>query len=101
MKWLEENEIDFREIPIREQPPSKVEMKEMLAAHEGEIRKLFNTSGQDYRAMGLKDRLPELSDEEAIGLLCENGNLVKRPFLVSDRASLVGFKEDVWAEKLT
>lgn len=65
-----------------------------------DIKKFFNTSGMVYREMKLKDRLPEMSIEEKIELLSENGMLIKRPLLVSDKAVLVGFKEKDWDEKL-
>jgi arsenate reductase len=91
-KWLRENDILFTEIPIRETPPSTKELQRALDGLNGEVRKLFNTSGQDYRALNLKEKLPTLSKEEALALLASNGNLIKRPFLVTDTATLVGFK---------
>ena len=90
--------IEFEEIPIRETPPTKVELKQMLGYLDGDLRKLFNTSGGDYRSMNLKETLPTLSEEEAFELLSGNGNLVKRPFLLAKDKGAVGFKEDVWAE---
>ncbi len=99
-KWLEEKGIEFKEIPIRETPPTKAELKKMLAAYEGEIRRLFNTSGMDYRSLGLKDKLPQMADKEAIDLLNGNGNLVKRPFLLTGDSGLVGFKEEEWKAML-
>jgi arsenate reductase len=97
LKWLRENEIAFREKPIRETPPSPAELKAMLAHQDGELRRLFNTSGQDYRAMGLKDKLPTLTAAKAIELLAANGNLIKRPFLLGTGFGLVGFNESAWA----
>jgi Spx/MgsR family transcriptional regulator len=99
-KWLTENGVEFQEIPIREQPPTKAELKRMLGYMDGNIRKLFNTSGQDYKALDMKSKLPGMSDADAITLLAGNGNLVKRPFLIGDRFGTVGFKEEVWAELL-
>ena len=101
MKWLSEKGIEFDEIPIREKPPTKAELKEMLKAYDGELRRLFNTSGQDYRALGLKDKLPGMSESEAITLLAGNGNLIKRPFLLGEGVGLVGFKEADWEEVLS
>lgn len=83
-------------IPIREQPPTKAELKRMLALMGGDIRKLFNTSGLDYKALGMKDKLPAMSEAEAIDLLSRNGNLVKRPFALSETDGTVGFKEVAW-----
>jgi arsenate reductase len=83
-------------IPIRERPPTKIELKRMLALLGGSLRQLFNTSGLDYKKLNLKARLPTLSEAEAIGLLSTNGNLVKRPFLLTSGGGAVGFKEDEW-----
>ena len=96
VKFLRERGIEFQEIPIRETPPSLGGLESMLHAQGGEMRKLFNTSGGDYKALGLSAKLPELSEAEALNLLAGNGNLVKRPFVVGDGVHLVGFKEDEW-----
>lgn len=101
IKWLRENDIPFEEIPIRDQPPSIKDLERTLADLDGEIRKLFNTSGRDYRALDLKEKLTSLSEEEALALLASNGNLIKRPFLISKDITLVGFKEDLWEKSLT
>ena len=98
-KWLRENEILFEEIPIRETPPSEAELRTALKS-TGNIRKLFNTSGQDYRNLGIKDKLPTLSEAQAISLLASNGNLIKRPFFISSETVLVGFKAEVWTAAL-
>ena len=102
VKWLRARGISFDEIPIRETPPSLTELRAMLAAHGGELRPLFNTSGQDYRALGLKDKLPAMSKDEALKLLSETGNLVKRPFAMDAKRGicLTGFKEEEWAKAL-
>lgn len=99
-KWLRENEIPFEEIPIREHRPSVKDLERALADLNGEIRKLFNTSGQDYRALNLKEKLPELSEKEALSLLASNGNLIKRPFLISEKITLVGFNAQTWTGAL-
>lgn len=72
----------------------------MLAAYNGDLRRLFNTSGREYRAQNLGEKLPKLTEAEALQLLTANGNLVKRPFLIGDRVGLVGFDEVVWAKAL-
>ncbi|MEM7673161.1 MAG: arsenate reductase family protein [Verrucomicrobiota bacterium] len=95
-RWLKENELAHIQIPIRETPPSVDELKAMLTFQNHQIKKLFNVSGQDYRRLGLKDTLPSLSEEEALALLSSNGNLIKRPFLLTDAAGFVGFKEADW-----
>ena len=100
IKFLKEHKIDHEVLPIRETPPKEGEFRKMLKHVGGEVRKLFNTSGLDYKAEGLKDRLPRMSTEEALALLTSNGNLVKRPFVLGDEVGLVGFKPDQWTEKL-
>ena len=62
------------------------------------LKRFFNTSGMDYRALGLKDKLPEMGEEEALKLLASNGMLVKRPLLVTEKIVLVGFRETAWAD---
>jgi len=101
VKWLHAEEIEFEEKPIRETPPSEAELHQMLEFQNGELKKLFNTAGVDYRELDLKNKLQGMSLEGAIKLLASRGNLVKRPFLLSDSVGLVGFKEAIWAEKLS
>ncbi len=95
-KYLTEHEIDFELMPIREAPPSFDELQQMLAAYDGEVRRLFNTSGIDYRQGNFKEKLKEMSDEQALIALSKNGNLIKRPFVISDTIALVGFKPEQW-----
>ena len=96
LKFLAARGVEAQVVPIREQPPSRAELKWMLGFVGGERRRLFNTSGRDYKALGLKDRLAKLSEAEAIDLLAKNGNLVKRPFLVAERRGALGFNEAEW-----
>jgi len=100
LKFLRTHGIAFEEIPIRETPPRPAELRAMLAAHDGQLRKLFNTSGRDYKAMNLAEKLPAMSEAEAIALLAANGNLVKRPFVIGDGTHLVGFREETWRREL-
>ena len=100
VKWLRANGLAFDETPIREAPPSPNELRRMLAFYDGDLRRLFNTSGQDYRALGIKDKLADLTPDEAITLLAGNGNLIKRPFLLGGDGGLVGFREEEWAKAL-
>ena len=97
-KWLQEKGVAFEEVAIREVSPSLGELKEALASHEMNLRKLFNVSGGDYREMGLAEKLPKLSVDEALELLAGNGKLVKRPFLATDRGCISGFDTGVWEE---
>ncbi len=102
-KWLKARGISFQEIPIRETPPTLSELTAMLKAHEGQLRALFNTSGQDYRALGMRDKLPLMTEAEALKLLSQNGNLVKRPFVIAEDKPiyLLGFHEPTWATTFT
>ncbi len=96
LKFLEKKKIAFEAIPIVDQPPTVAELKKMLAFYDGKIGKLFNTSGVQYREMKLGEKLPTMSESEALTLLSKNGKLVKRPFLLGSDVGLVGFKEDEW-----
>jgi arsenate reductase len=100
VKWLRAAGLAFEERPIRETPPSPAELRTMLAANAGDIRRLFNTAGQDYRALELGARLPAMSEAEAIALLAGNGNLVKRPFVLGPGVALTGFDEKTWVAAL-
>lgn len=96
LKWLRARGVDFTAVPIRLQPPTRAELSRMLALYDGSVRKLFNTSGGDYKALGLKDKLASMSSEEALALLAGNGNLIKRPFVLTDKGGAVGFDEKRW-----
>ena len=99
-KHLDKKGLKYELIPVREQPPTKVELRTMLANYDGNIRKLFNTSGGVYKALNLKEKLANMTDEQAIKLLSGNGNLVKRPFAVAGNQGIVGFKEVEWGKWL-
>jgi arsenate reductase len=96
--YLDRKGIEYELIPIREQPPTKAELETMLANHDGNIRKLFNTSGGDYKAMNMKEKLSNITDAEAINLLSKNGNLIKRPFAIKAKTGVVGFNESAWGD---
>lgn len=96
--WLQERQIPFVEKPIADTPPSPAELTRMLALQEGNLRRLFNTSGLEYRGQGLAAKLPTLAAAEAIALLAGNGRLVKRPFVLGPDFGLVGFDAQKWAE---
>ena len=107
VKWLRAHGIAFDEKPIRETPPTPAELRTMLVrlGGAGALRKLFNTSGVDYRAQKLGEKLPGLSETAALALLAGNGNLVKRPFALGSSSGatgvgLVGFDEAVWTAAL-
>ncbi len=97
LQWLKARGIAYTAIPIREQPPTLAELQTMLG-HIGDIKRLFNTSGGDYKAMNMKDRLPLLTEPEALALLATHGNLVKRPFALSKTAGTTGFDAAKWQQ---
>lgn len=99
-KWLAERGVEFEELAIRETPPTVAELRKVLTSYEGRMNRLFNTAGCDYRGMGMKDRLPSMSEKEALDLLSEHGNLVKRPILVGKNVALAGFKVAEWEERV-
>jgi arsenate reductase len=96
LKFLAAQKVAHEVIPIREQPPTVAELRKMLGYVGGDLRKLFNTAGQDYRVLDMKTRLPKLGEDEALALLASNGNLVKRPFVLAKKAGGVGFREEEW-----
>jgi len=97
IKFLSGANVDFQSIDITQKPPTKTELKVMLASYDGDLRKLFNTSGLLYRELKMKEQLPNMSAKEAIDLLSCNGKLIKRPFLLNEnKQGIVGFKEIEW-----
>lgn len=97
-KFLDARGINYQEIPIREQPPSKAELKHMIAKRT--INKILNTSSKTYRELNIKERRNSLSVKELIDILFQNGNLIKRPFVIGTahgkEVLLTGFKKDEW-----
>lgn len=95
--WLVEKGISFQKRDIKEDNPTREELARWLAASGLPVKRFFNTSGLQYKALGLKDRLPAMTVEEQLDLLSTDGMLVKRPILVDGDRVLVGFKEAEWA----
>lgn len=95
-KWLDANGIAYEERPIKEENPSAEELKAWHQMSGLPLKKFFNTSGMLYKEMKLKDKLPEMNDEEKYALLATDGMLVKRPLLVGENFVLTGFKEAEW-----
>ena len=98
-KWLEDNGIAFDARHIKENNPTYEELKSWYEKSGLPLKKFFNTSGLQYRALELKDKLPTMTEEEQLRLLSTDGMLVKRPLVVTETAVLTGFKEADW-EKL-
>lgn len=99
-KWLKENNIEYTKRPIKEDNPDAGELRSWIEKSGLPVKRFFNTSGQLYKTLGLKDKLASMSEDEQIKLLATDGMLVKRPVLLSDGAVLVGFKEDEWQDRL-
>ena len=99
-KWLEEKEIDSAQRDIKEEKPTPDELKTSWRKSGLPLKRFFNTSGKLYKEMQLKDRIPNMSEDEQIELLASDGMLVKRPILVQNEKVLVGFKEKEWQEIL-
>ena len=100
LKWLEDNNISFEERPIKEENPTFEELKAWYQMSGLPLKKFFNTSGLQYKALDLKDKLPAMSEQEQLELLASDGMLVKRPILVGDTFVLAGFRQAEWEEKL-
>lgn len=107
IKYLRERGVEPELINIAEQVPDRRELSQMLEIYAGDIKKLFNTSGLQYRELNIKDRLVDCSPQDALDLLASNGMLIKRPFLIStdrpqaDPKGAVGFNAQGWEALLT
>ena len=99
-KWLDEQDISYEDRHIIEDNPTVEELKDWHERSGLPLKRFFNTSGMKYRELGLKDKLPEMSEEEQYELLATDGMLVKRPLVVGNDFVLIGFKEVLWKETL-
>ena len=96
--WLDQKGLAYELRDIKEDKPSREELVEWYQKSGLPLKRFFNTSGLQYKALGLKDKLPAMSEEEQLDLLATDGMLVKRPIIVGDDFVLVGFKEAEWIE---
>lgn len=99
-EWLKSNNIVFDERSIVSENPTSEELTNWIKKSGLDIKKIFNTSGLKYKELNLKEKLPNMSDEDKIKLLSTDGKLIKRPLFISDDIILVGFKENEWKDKL-
>ena len=99
-KWLEERGIPFETRHIKEQNPTAEELALWQQRSGLPLKKFFNTSGLQYRALGLKEKLAEMTEQEQLALLASDGMLVKRPLLVLGDRVLAGFREEAWQAAL-
>ncbi|MEH7178986.1 arsenate reductase family protein [Neobacillus vireti] len=93
-KWLDEHHASYKEIHIVENPPSRAELQQLVEKSGLELKKFFNTSGQKYRELGIKDKIPTASQDELLELLASDGMLIKRPLVSDGEKVTVGFKEE-------
>jgi arsenate reductase len=96
--WLQEREIAIKVRDIKEENPTEKELRQWHKKSGLPLKRFFNTSGLKYKELSLKDKLPEMSEDEQFALLATDGMLVKRPILVGREKVLVGFKEKEWLE---
>ena len=99
-KWLEERNVDFEDRHIKEQQPTLDEIKQWHQTSGLPLKRFFNTSGILYKEMKLKDRLPDMTNDEMYQLLATDGMLVKRPILITPKGITTGFKESEWIQLL-
>ena len=97
-KWLDENGVQYENIHIVEQTPTKEQLKAYYEASGVPLKKFFNTSGMKYRELELKDKLPTMSDDEQLELLASDGMLIKRPIVTDGKKLTLGFKESDFSE---
>ena len=100
-KWLDAKGVAYRSREIKEDPPTREELTKWYHQSGLPLKKFFNTSGQPYKTMQLKDRLPAMPEEEQLALLASDPMLVKRPILITDQGMTTGFKEEVWEALLS
>ena len=100
LAWLDCNDINYELVDIKENNPGLEELKAAYQASGLPLKKFFNTSGNLYKEMKLKDKLPQMSEEEQLALLSTDGMLVKRPLVIGTDFVLTGFKEAEWKEKV-
>ena len=99
-KWLDDNKLTYTDRHIKEENPTIEELKEWHKKSGLPLKRFFNTSGNLYKELGLRDKLPTMTEEEQYELLATDGMLVKRPIIVTEDKVFTGFKEEVWKELL-
>lgn len=100
LKWVEERGYEVEIRPIKEENPTAEELKQWHEKSGLPLKRFFNTSGNLYKEMRLKDKLPVMSEEEQYRLLATDGMLVKRPLLVAENGVFPGFRQEQWEEIL-
>lgn len=98
--WLKDRGVDYTEQDLVADTPDTETLEELFRISGKEVRKFFNTSGMKYREMNLKEKLPRMSEEEALKLLASEGMLIKRPVITDGKKVLVGFRPEEWEENV-
>lgn len=97
---MDDHKVAYQSVPIVDTPPTVAELRRVLTLTGVEVKRLFNTSGEVYRAQGYAERLKTMSTDDALEALANNGKLIKRPLLVATTFALIGFDESAYAERL-
>lgn len=99
-KWLDDQKVTYTDRHIKEENPTIEELKEWHKKSGLPLKRFFNTSGNLYKELGLKDKLADMSEEDQFKLLASDGMLVKRPILVTEDKVTTGFKEEIWKDMI-
>ncbi|MFC7394339.1 arsenate reductase family protein [Scopulibacillus cellulosilyticus] len=97
-KWLDDHNLQYQEVHIVETPPTKADLADFHKKSGLPLRKFFNTSGQKYRQLGMKDKIKTATDDELLNWLASDGKLIKRPIITDNEHVTVGFKEETFNE---
>ncbi len=96
LKFLTNHHKAVERVDIFTNPPSKAEIRKMVGVYQGAFKKLFNTAGHVYQERKLSEKVPKMTEAEAVDLLAAEGKLIKRPFVLFDDTGVVGFDVDAW-----
>jgi arsenate reductase len=93
-KWLQNHKVELESVDITTQPPSKDQLKKILKTSGKTLSDLLNKSGEQYRALNMKEKIKTLTEDQILDLLAKNGRLIKRPLVFDSSNATIGFKED-------
>ena len=100
LKWLDDQKLQYKSIDIKDDHPDEKTLRKYYKMSGLPLKRFFNTSGIQYRELGLSKKLPDMSEEEQLALLATDGMLVKRPLVVGEDFVLTGFKPEEWEARL-
>ena len=95
-RWLDEHDISYESVDIRTHPPDVETLRQIHKHSQLPLKRLFNTSGNSYRELGLARTFDDTAPEELLHLLSQDGMLIKRPIIRTDERVLIGFHPDIW-----